>query len=78
MDTNDMTKLTPEAGLTLWKRAKASEFGLAVKTKNAKTFSNALWAIRQEVGGFMDMVIIFPNGRPDEIWIVHKEVKLED
>lgn len=75
-----MTKLTPPTGLALWERALASEFGIALKTNNKRTLSNALYTIRAEAKrpDLADLVITLPKRPEDEIWICHKEVKLED
>lgn len=73
-----MTKLSHDAGVALWERASMTEFGIAIKTKNRKSLQNALWAIRQAEGRFDNLVIVAPKGHDDEIWICHKEVKLEE
>lgn len=75
-----MTKLTDEAGLALWERALAAEIGLRVKTGNVKLLSNALYTVRKALGEgrFDSLVITFPGGLPDQLWIVHNNVKLEE
>lgn len=77
------TKITDEVGLALWERALTSEIGLRVRCKDAqgvKRTSNALWAIRNALGGgkFDKLVIVFPAEPEGELWICHKDVKLED
>ena len=73
-----MTKVTDEAGLALWQRALTSEIGLAIKTENRRSFQNAMYEIRKGHEEYQSLVIVLPGGKDDEVWICHKEVKLED
>lgn len=73
-----MTKLTTEAGLALWERALASEIGIGIKTKDKRLLSNALYESRKGRPDLQSLILILPAKPLDEVWICHKQQKLED
>lgn len=73
------TKLPATFYLPLWEQAEAEEIGLfiTVERDHQPLLVNALYACRQETGGFEDMMIFQPQP-PGTVYIARKTVELPE
>ena len=74
------TKLSPTSYLNFWQEASTLEFGLLVECASEddkRLLVNALYACRQEVGGFENMMIFQPNP-PNVLFIAKKTTELPE
>jgi len=72
------TKLPSETYLPIWEAADAEEFGIEVlvEPKDQVKLVNALYACKQAVGGFTDLMIVQPQP-PGTLFIAKKTVELD-
>jgi hypothetical protein len=73
------TKLPARYYLPLWEQAAAEEIGLhiTVHREHQPLLVNALYACRQETGGFEELMIFQPQP-PGTIYIAKKSVELPE
>lgn len=73
------TKLPAEAYSEIWEKAAEQEIGLGVSVEPAdqQKFVNALYACKQAIGGFEDIMVFQPEPA-GQVWLVHKGVELPD
>lgn len=74
------TKLPATYYLPIWEQAAEQEIGLRITcadADNQRLLINALYACRQEVGGFEDL-ILFQPAPPGTIFIAKKTTELPD
>lgn len=73
------TKLHPLAYRELWEKAAEVEIGLAISVEpdDQQKLLNALYACREELGGFGEFIICSPEPR-GQVWIVRKSVELPE
>lgn len=73
------TKLPATFYLPLWEAAAAEEIGLHITVERAHQplLVNALYACRQETGGFEELMIFQPHP-PGTVYIAKKAVELPE
>jgi hypothetical protein len=73
------TKMPLETYLRYWKEAQAQEVGLEILTPpdDQTKLLNALYACRQEFGGFEGLMVFQPQP-PGTIWIAHRDAELPE
>ncbi len=73
------TKLPATYYLPLWEQAEAEEIGLRITTipDHMPKLVNALYACKQEVGGFEDMMLFQPQP-PGTIYLARKTVEVPE
>lgn len=73
------TKLPPEAYREVWEKAAEQEIGIAISVapEDQRKLTNALYACRDSIGGFEDIMIFQPEP-PGEVWLVHQGVELPE